>query len=105
MGRRERHRVGGDLERLDECGDARRQHAPRLCAVSRGALVRARAGAVTELRFRVSDPGRELAGVRLVSDGTKRHPPAFRRRGNRWELRLPPPPLARMEYELELEAL
>jgi enterochelin esterase-like enzyme len=59
---------------------------------------------VSDLRFRVSDPRRELAGVRLLSDGTKRQPPAFRRRGSRWELRLPPPPLARMEYLLELEA-
>ena len=40
-----------------------------------------------------------------MSDGTKRQPPSFRRRGARWELRLPPPALARMEYLLELEAL
>jgi enterochelin esterase-like enzyme len=41
--------------------------------------------------------------VRLVSDGTKRHPPEFRRRGARWELWLPEPPLARLEYLLEVE--
>jgi len=55
------------------------------------------------LRFRVSDPERELAAVRFVSDGTKRRPPAFSRRDGRWELRLPEPPLVRLEYLLELE--
>jgi enterochelin esterase family protein len=57
-----------------------------------------------ELRFHVSDPRRELAAVRFVSDGTKRCPPTFSRRDGRWELRLPEPPLVRLEYLLELEA-
>jgi enterochelin esterase-like enzyme len=60
---------------------------------------------MSELRFRLSDPQRELVAVRLVSDGTKRRPPAFRRRGSRWELRIPSPPLARLEYLLEVERL
>ncbi|MFO7572916.1 MAG: alpha/beta hydrolase-fold protein [Gaiellaceae bacterium] len=57
-----------------------------------------------ELRFRVSDPHHELAAVRFVSDGTKRRPPEFRRRGERWELWLPEPSLGRLEYLLELES-
>jgi enterochelin esterase-like enzyme len=56
------------------------------------------------IRFRLSDPDRALAAVRLVSDGTKRHPPEFRRRGSRWELWLPQPPLDRLEYLFEIEA-
>lgn len=56
------------------------------------------------IRFRLSDPDHELAAVRLVSDGTKREPPAFRRRGERWELWLPAPRLDRLEYLLEIEA-
>jgi enterochelin esterase-like enzyme len=64
-----------------------------------------RGGAATDgtLRFRFPDPDRELRAVRLVSDGTKRQPPEFRRSGERWELRLPAPPVDRLEYLLELE--
>jgi enterochelin esterase-like enzyme len=58
---------------------------------------------LSELRFRLPDPKRELVSVRLVTDSVKRDPPAFRRRGGRWELRLPRPPVARIEYQLLVE--
>lgn len=57
-----------------------------------------------ELCLSFADPRAELVAVRFVSDGTKRDPPAFARRNGRWELRLPEPPLDRVEYLLELEA-
>ncbi len=53
--------------------------------------------------FRVADPGRELAGVRLVTDvplaGAR---PGFSYRAGHWELALARPPVSRMEYLLEL---
>jgi enterochelin esterase-like enzyme len=58
-------------------------------------------GAPIVLRYR--DRGRRLAGVRLRSDLYKRgEPPAFRRVGGGWQLRLPRPPADRVEYLLEL---
>jgi enterochelin esterase-like enzyme len=53
--------------------------------------------------FRVADPGRELAGVRLqhdmrIADG----PLEFARDGDGWLLVLDRPPLLRLEYLLEL---
>ena len=56
------------------------------------------------LRFRFADPRHELTAVRFVSDGTKRRPPEFVRHSGHWELRLPEPPLARLEYLLELQS-
>lgn len=53
--------------------------------------------------FRVSDPGRRLAGVRLRQDG--RIPGDqldFRRNGEGWELAVDRPAVCRMEYLLEL---
>jgi enterochelin esterase-like enzyme len=53
------------------------------------------------LRYR--ERGRRLAGVRLLSDLYKRgEPPAFRRVGAGWQLRLARPPADRLEYLLEL---
>ncbi len=55
------------------------------------------------VRFRVADPGRELTGVRLVTDvplaGAR---PGFSYRAGHWELALARPPVSRMEYLLEL---
>jgi enterochelin esterase-like enzyme len=60
--------------------------------------------ATRELRLRVEDPARRLRAVRLRGDLWKREaPPAFRRRGTAWHLRLPrPDAVERIEYELEL---
>ena len=70
------------------------------------AAVSARTGpAVAEsaVTFRLSDPGRRLAGVRLLQDAPI---PAdqldFRRHGDEWELSVGRLPLSRMEYLLEL---
>lgn len=57
------------------------------------------------LRVSVPDFRDELVGVRFVSDGTKRDPVAFERHDDRWELVLPAPPVARVEYLLELETV
>jgi enterochelin esterase-like enzyme len=55
------------------------------------------------MTFRVADPDHELAGLRLQPDAAI---PAdrldFRRAGAGWELRLDRPPLARLEYLIEL---
>jgi enterochelin esterase-like enzyme len=57
-----------------------------------------------EIVFRYRERGRRLAAVRLLSDLYKRgEPPAFRRLGAGWQLRLPMPPADRIEYLLELE--
>jgi len=53
--------------------------------------------------FRLADPERQLAGVRLVQD--VRIPGdqlGFHRSGDRWELVIDRPPVNRMEYLLEL---
>ena len=58
------------------------------------------------LVLRYPDPHGQLAGVRLVSDLLKRHPPrpfARPEPGADWELRLPAPPADRIEYQLELQ--
>jgi enterochelin esterase-like enzyme len=55
--------------------------------------------------FRVPDPGRQLAGVRLRTDGRIASEADFRRiasAGDDWELVIGRPPLTRMEYLLEL---
>jgi enterochelin esterase-like enzyme len=58
-------------------------------------------GSPIVIRYR--ERGRRLAGVRLRSDFYKRgEPPAFRRVGAVWQLRLPRPPADRLEYLLEL---
>jgi enterochelin esterase-like enzyme len=53
------------------------------------------------LTFRVADPDRRYAAVRLSSDLPQRH--AFRREGEDWVLHLQPPGIARLEYRLEFE--
>jgi enterochelin esterase-like enzyme len=56
-----------------------------------------------QLTFRVPDPRRQLAGVRLRQD--IRMPPEvieFRRSGDWWQLVIPRPPVRRLEYLLEL---
>ena len=59
-------------------------------------------GASIVLRYRA--PGHRLAAVRLLSDLHKRgDPPAFRRVGAGWQLRIPRPRADRLEYLLELE--
>ena len=58
-----------------------------------------------EIVLRLEDRSRRLRAVRFVSDLTKRGaPPEYARvRGGRaWELRLPRPPVDRVEYQLEL---
>jgi enterochelin esterase family protein len=60
----------------------------------------------TILALRYPDPDGRLAAVRLVSDLLKRDPPGeFSRAGSGadWELRVPAPPVDRIEYQLELE--
>lgn len=53
--------------------------------------------------FRVRDPDRELAGVRLLQDVRRpRVGPPFERRNGAWELRFPLAGADRMEYRLEL---
>jgi len=56
------------------------------------------------LRFRVADPDERYAAVRLCSDlplsDTQR---SFTRDGAEWVLDIDPPPIDRLEYELELE--
>jgi enterochelin esterase-like enzyme len=53
--------------------------------------------------FRVADPGHALAGVRLQQDlGIAADLLDFRRADSGWELTLDRPPVARMEYLLEL---
>src|SRR5215469_15009821 len=55
------------------------------------------------MTFRLADPDHELAGVRLQQDvGIAADLLDFRRAGAGWELTLDRPPLARMEYLLEL---
>jgi enterochelin esterase-like enzyme len=53
--------------------------------------------------FRLADPERRLAGVRLAQDvrlpGDRL---SFHRSGDRWELAIDQPPVSRMEYLLEL---
>lgn len=66
----------------------------------------ARAGARAEddtMTFRLSDPGRALAGVRLRQDlGLAAGLLDFSRSDAGWELALERPPVSRMEYLLEL---
>jgi len=52
--------------------------------------------------FRVSDPGHELAGVRLSQDVRIPGDLDFRRDGDGWRLAVGLPPVNRMEYLLEL---
>jgi enterochelin esterase-like enzyme len=53
--------------------------------------------------FRLADPDGRYAAVRLCSDLPLSEPErTFTRRGDEWVLRLVPPPVARLEYELEL---
>lgn len=55
------------------------------------------------ITFRVADPGQVLTGVRLQQDaGIPAGRLDFRRAGDFWELHLDRPPLARLEYLLEL---
>ncbi len=57
----------------------------------------------TVVTFRLADPRRELAGVRLRPDVRIASDPLdFRRRGQGWELVIGRPPVTRMEYLLEL---
>jgi enterochelin esterase-like enzyme len=53
------------------------------------------------LTFRFADPDARIAAVRLCSDLPVQH--AFRRECDEWVLRIDPPPIARLEYQLELE--
>jgi enterochelin esterase-like enzyme len=53
------------------------------------------------LRFRVADPDRRYAAVRLSSDLPLEG--SFQRDGDDWVLTIDPPPIARLEYRLELE--
>ncbi len=56
-----------------------------------------------QLTFRMPDPGRQLAGVRLRQDvRVPGHLLDFGRGGDWWELVIPRPPVSRMEYLLEL---
>jgi enterochelin esterase-like enzyme len=52
--------------------------------------------------FRLPDPARRLAGVRLRPDVRVAGPLDFRRHGDGWELVIDPPPVDRMEYLVEL---
>jgi enterochelin esterase family protein len=71
-----------------------------LAAGSFAAGARADEGAMT---FGVADPGRALAGVRLRQEaGIPAEQLDFSRCDDGWQLRLPRPPLARLEYLLEL---
>ena len=59
------------------------------------------------MTFQVADPGRLLAGVRLLQEVRIRAEllefrPAGRGTAGRWELTLDRPPVSRMEYLLEL---
>ena len=55
------------------------------------------------MTFRVADPDQVLAGVRLQQEaGIPADRLDFRRAGDSWELHLARPPLARLEYLLEL---
>jgi enterochelin esterase-like enzyme len=61
------------------------------------------APAVGDVVLSYPDPHGRLAGVALVGELWKRRPPVpFARRDGCWELRLPPPPVDRFEYELQL---
>ena len=61
------------------------------------------APAVGDVLLSYPDPHGRLAGVALVGELWKRRPPVpFARRDGCWELRLPPPPVDRFEYELQL---
>jgi enterochelin esterase-like enzyme len=61
------------------------------------------APALGEVVLSYPDPHGELTGVALVGELWKRRPPVpFARRDGGWELRLPPPPVDRFEYELQL---
>jgi hypothetical protein len=56
------------------------------------------------LTFRVADPGRRFAAVRLRSDlHLSDEQRTFARDDGEWVLRIDPPPIARLEYELEVE--
>jgi enterochelin esterase-like enzyme len=56
------------------------------------------------LTFRVADPDRRYAAVRLCSDLPLADAArSFERAGGEWVLRLDDPPLTRLEYQLELE--
>jgi enterochelin esterase-like enzyme len=68
---------------------------------SSAAIAGAWAGDVS-IGFRVAGTGDGEAGVRLLTDAPVDGRADFRRNGGRWELTLPRPPLARMEYLLEL---
>src|SRR5438045_3556373 len=58
---------------------------------------------VDAMAFRLADPDRRLAGVRLVQHvGIPGELLDFRYDDGRWELRLPRPPVRRLEYKLEL---
>ena len=55
------------------------------------------------MTFRLADPNRRYAAVRLCSElPLSERERSFTRRGGEWVLRLAPPPVARLEYELEL---
>jgi enterochelin esterase-like enzyme len=57
----------------------------------------------SQVIFRLADPGRELAAVRLRQDGcVTGHRLDFRRDGQGWELVMARPPVTRIEYVLEL---
>jgi enterochelin esterase-like enzyme len=53
--------------------------------------------------FRLADPDGRYAAVRLCSElPLSEHERSFTRSGGEWVLRLAPPPVTRLEYELEL---
>jgi enterochelin esterase-like enzyme len=56
------------------------------------------------IAFRLPDPDRELAGVRLATDrGFPVAAESFAREGDDWTLRMPAPALARFEYALAVQ--
>jgi enterochelin esterase family protein len=75
---------------------ARGRHYVRVIAAADKALV----------TFRIADPGRKLAGVRLGQEvGIARDRLDFHRNGQGWELVIDRPPVSRMEYLLELRRI
>ena len=57
----------------------------------------------TAAQFRFADPERELGGVSLAHELTRPRIVPFDQNGSGWQLRLPRPPVDRLEYKLVLE--